>query len=387
MRTFSAFILLIISAGVWALAGPPKVEIFHVPDGGIQPQAMIDGKGILHLVYYKGDATAGDMFYVRQEPGSEQFSAPIKVNSVPGSAIATGTIRSEQIALGRNGRLHVAWNPSPKSSVKGMQYARLSDAGDAFEDQKTVTSEHFGLDGGGSLAADDSGNVYVVWHAPEMEKGDEGNRRVWVARSIDDGKTFAPESAASNPNTGACGCCGLKAFADARSGNLFILFRTARDNEMLQRVHRDMVMLVSADHAKTFSTQMLSKMTLNACIMSSESLVEGATGPVGAWESSPGHVSWGEIEPQALSMGRILEAPATNGNKRKHPAIAQNHDGFVLLAWAEGVEWGKGGDIAWQVLRGAGRQNVYARGLEKGLPVWSRPAAVTRGDGTFVVIY
>jgi hypothetical protein len=38
------------------------------------------------------------------------FSSALKVNSHPGSAIAAGNIRGAHIALGRNGRVHVAWN-------------------------------------------------------------------------------------------------------------------------------------------------------------------------------------------------------------------------------------------------------------------------------------
>src|SRR5262249_43885903 len=43
------------------------VELLRTPDGGIQPQAVVDAKGTLHLIYFKGDkAEAGDLFYVRR---------------------------------------------------------------------------------------------------------------------------------------------------------------------------------------------------------------------------------------------------------------------------------------------------------------------------------
>jgi hypothetical protein len=34
------------------------------------------------------------------------------VNHIDGSAIATGTVRGAQIAVGAKGRVHVAWNGS-----------------------------------------------------------------------------------------------------------------------------------------------------------------------------------------------------------------------------------------------------------------------------------
>src|SRR5262245_12565382 len=87
-----------------------KVSLERTPNGGIQPQAVADAKGAVHLIYFKGEAGAGDLFYVRRDASRERFSAPIRVNSQPASAIATGTVRGGQIALGKDGRVHVAWN-------------------------------------------------------------------------------------------------------------------------------------------------------------------------------------------------------------------------------------------------------------------------------------
>ena len=90
------------------------------------------------------------------------------------------------------------------------------------------------LDGGGSVAADQKGNVYVAWHAPEPGKTGEVNRRVWLAVSTDDGETFARERAVFEEATGACGCCGMRAFADG-DGTVYLLYRSAKES-----VHRDM---------------------------------------------------------------------------------------------------------------------------------------------------
>lgn len=43
-----------------SLAAPgPEVRVVRVPDGGIQPQVVVDSKGTVHLLYYKGDGGAG----------------------------------------------------------------------------------------------------------------------------------------------------------------------------------------------------------------------------------------------------------------------------------------------------------------------------------------
>ena len=93
--------------------GLARVEVVKTPDGGIQPQAVADGRGTVHLLFFRGDPMHGDLFYAKRNPGQTGgFLLPIRVNSEAGSAIATGTIRGGQIALGPKGKVHVAWNGS-----------------------------------------------------------------------------------------------------------------------------------------------------------------------------------------------------------------------------------------------------------------------------------
>ena len=99
---------------------------------------MVDAKGVVHLIYFKGDAKAGDIFYVRQEPASDTFSPPLRVNSEPASAIAVGTIRGAQLALGRNGRVHVAWNGTKRLPDAGRS---LGSGMRQFKDSLTGVGE------------------------------------------------------------------------------------------------------------------------------------------------------------------------------------------------------------------------------------------------------
>ena len=48
--------------------------------------------------------------------------------------------------------------------VAAAREVGLSDEGSAFEPQRNVMQFAEGLDGGGSVAADVQGNVYVAWH-------------------------------------------------------------------------------------------------------------------------------------------------------------------------------------------------------------------------------
>lgn len=238
------------AAGVVDAAAAERVSLVRTPGGGIQPQAAVDARGNVHLVYLKGDPRAADIFYVRQEAGKQGWSQPLRVNSRPGSAVAAGTIRGAHLALGKGGRVHVAWFGASERPAP-MLYSRLNDAGDAFEPQRNLMTRTFGLDGGGSIAADASGSVYVTWHANGATSQSEQERRLWVARSPDEGKTFSRETAVYAKPTGACVCCGVKAFADNR-GTVYVLYRSAST-----KVDRDMYLLVSRDRGERFGGELI----------------------------------------------------------------------------------------------------------------------------------
>ena len=273
--------VLILAPCAWA---QPTVHMLRVPESGIQPQVELGTDGTLHLLYYKGDPKGGDLFYVKRTAGEAGFSAPVRVNSQPGSAVAIGNDRGGQLARGKNGRVHVAWNGSAAAEPKGpknpgmaadnanngvpMLYARSNDKGDAFEPQRNVITSAFGLDGGGGIAADSAGTVYVVFHAdPAGATGkSETDRRVFAAVSLDDGATFAPERPVSDATLGACGCCGLKALAGPQ-GHLGIAFRSAST-----LMDRNAVLLQSTDSGKTFSATPLQPWRIGACPMTTSSL-------------------------------------------------------------------------------------------------------------------
>lgn len=77
----------------------------RVPSGGLQPQVVADPTGGLHLIYFfRGqEASSGDLYYTyytRRARGATRFSEPIRVNSVSGSAVATGSVWRIQAMVG-----------------------------------------------------------------------------------------------------------------------------------------------------------------------------------------------------------------------------------------------------------------------------------------------
>ena len=362
-----------------ARSGSNGVTLLRTPNGGIQPQAVLDERGVLHLIYFAGEPGGGDVYYVRRDWGKVEFSTPLRVNSEPGAAVAIGTIRGAHIAIGKNGRVHVAWNGphNPHGHEAAMFYARMNDARTGFETQRNVMQFSGGLDGGGSVAADKSGAVYVAWHGKGDKEGEE-HRRVWVARSTDEGKTFSREAAAWNEPTGACGCCGIRAFADRQDRvHLFYRSATAREN-------RDMYLLTSENRGRSFTGALLDKWRLNACPMSSAALADGMNGLLAAWETQ-GQVYFATLDPKRPLLAFPIPATGAAG-KRKHPVITVNSRGQTMLVWTEGTGWKKGGSLAWQLYDPQGKP-VGEKGEAPGIGVWSFAAVVTQRDGSFTIIY
>ena len=358
--------------------GPVLVE--RVPDGGIQPQAIADAHGVVHVVYFTGDPAGGDFNYITRMPDGT-YSKPMRVNSQPRSAVATGTVRGAHLALGRHGRVHVVWNGSTQAQPRThgdmpLLYASFDSAQQRFTPQRTLITWAGGLDGGGTVAADDHGRVYAAWHG-NPGHGTDAAGAVYLARSADDGTTFAREEMISGDKIGACACCSMRALLD-RQGTLSIVYRAAGAD-----VNRDTMLLWSRDRGTTFTTRRVDPWKLEACPLSTFALAEAPRGLVAAWETE-GRIRHAMLTPGTTAPPPIAEAPGSN--QRKHPAVAVNAQGQFLLAWLEGSGWARGGRVAWQIYGSDGTPTAD-HGVAGTVPAWGLATTAALPDGRFVLLH
>jgi hypothetical protein len=369
----------------------PRVDIERVPEGGLQPQVMVRGE-VVHLLYFKGEPRGGDLFYSRSSDGAATFGRPLRVNSQAGSAIAMGTIRGGQLAVGKDGRVFVVWNGSDKATPRNpsapaskqeygaspMLFTRLNDAGNAFEPQRNLMTRTFSLDGGGSVASDEEGHVYVAWHANDKEGQDEDARRVYLAVSNDSGATFAPEKAVWAEPTGACGCCQLQLMAGS-GDKVSLLYRSAREME-----NRDTYYLASSNGGKSFQGQKIHPWRVGTCPMSSYALARSGKKTLAAWESAE-QVFFAAVAVDGKAP-IVIPAPGSGPN-RKHPRLGVAPDGQTLLIWTEESRWNRGGALCWQLFDAQNRPIASTKGKQSGVPAWSFAAVLARPDGTFRILY
>lgn len=372
-------------------ASDAEVEVVRVPEGGYQVQAEVASDGTLHTIYLRGEPGHADIFYSRRNAKGE-WSSALRVNSVAESAVGIGTIRGPQLAVGPEGRVHVVWFGSEKAGVKApaggapLLYTRLNDAGTAFEPQRSLMQRSTMLDGGPSLAADARG-VYVAWHGAEASAPNAGEpkRRLWVTRSTDAGRTFPPETAVNSDPTGACACCSVKVFAE-KNGRILVLYRAATPLPgSTSATERDICLIASTDGGQRFTGARLDPWRINACPMSSESMAAGPEGMLSAWETE-GRIRWGIVDPKRPAVASIWAVPGS-GATRRHPSVAVNRRGDVLLAWTEGTGWARGGDLAWQLFDHTGKPRGAQVRIRGGVPVWGLVAAAARPDGSFTLLH
>lgn len=377
LRALFVLVLWTLVTGFSPAAPVPKIQEQAVPENGVQPQVIATREGTVHLVYLRGDARSCDVRYTRRQ-GAAAWSPPVTVNSRPGTAIAAGTIRGAQMALGKDGSVQVLWNGQQtekgRPGVPGkspLWHARLQRGATTFTPQQDLMSDALALDGGASIAATPEGRVAVVWHGlPAGAEPGETQRVVLLRESTDDGSTFGPPKTLNAGQPGVCACCSLRACMDA-TGALNVLYRAARSLD-----DRPMTLL-KQQGGEAFSVRTLETWRIAACPMSSATFLQTPAGLRGAWETGT------RVRSGLLDSKPDTWRPAGPENA-KHPALALNAQGETLIAMIGGSGWAKGGKLHWRVLSASGEP--MADGVGADVPVWSFPAVYALPDGTFVIL-
>lgn len=359
---------LLVGCGNGPTALSADINLLRLPEGGRLPHAVIEDSGTVHVVYFEGEPRAGDLRYVTREPGASVWSEPMFVNSQPNTVVGIGPIDGGQIALGKDGRLHVVWFKLGRTE---FLYTRTNDEGTAFEPQFTLSTGK-GVEAGPSVAADDIGNVYVFWHTGDPP---DAERSVFMAASHDGGWTFEPALPVSSAAEGACDCCALQARTNG-SGTVYVSYRGAGEN-----IRRGQRLLTSHNRGKTFSDELIDLWEINACPISTTGLTDGLNGMTVAWETE-GQVYFTPTD----ALGSSVSPMGTAEARRRNPRVAVNDRGESLLVWGDAISWQDGGQFHWQRFNAAG-QSTDDRGAGSDIPDGSLPAVVAEPDGSFLVIY
>jgi hypothetical protein len=379
--------MAVLSPAVWSAV---DVRPERVPEGGLQPDALVDAQGRVHLIYLSGDPKAADIHSVSRESGRGEWSRPQTVNSEAGAAVALGSVRGARLALGGSGILHVVWNGSSKvpttaSGSAPLLYSRSKPSGEGFEPQRALGGKTRHLDGGAAVAADGKGTVWVVWHAalptPPAGGDDETHRAVFLSVSRDEGGTFDAPRRIDPPGMGVCACCALDA-GIGPDGSGWVLVRGAAGKSQ-----RGMQLLTAGAGALKFERRSLDSWDLNQCPLSTTRLGWAGGSPVAVWLSE-GRIRLGQMgQTDRTNGGDRVRAVSEPGRKANHPVLVPlGGSGSLLVAWTEGTAWQRGGDLAWRTVGSDASQDSPVQRLP-GVPVWGSVTAWRESDGHVTVLY
>jgi len=344
-RDARILLLLVVLGTVSASGAPadgaesaiPDVRVVRLPEGTLVPDVMIDGAGVLHMVYGLGD----DAWYVRSADNGRIFSSPVKVNTEGKVTLKMGE-RGPKLALGKGGSIHVVWADQWSPGVKVYpRYSRSLDGGRTFEPPRALASL-FGIDGL-TVAADGEGNVMAFFHqvSPAQQEIPEAHR-LYLTRSIDDGTIFGPEERLKirGMEDLACSMCMMRARITA-DGDVCLALRVANDNI------RDFFLLRSPKRENDFVPRRINedRWELKTCPMCGPELTLDPAGRMLCAFMSRHRVYW-----SALEGGRFTLHVATPAkeNDEIYPAAVGDGQGHVLLVWQVGpMAVGRQATVKW----------------------------------------
>ena len=354
----------------------PDVRIVQLPEGALVPDAVMDGGGVLHMVYGLGD----NAWYVRSADNGGTFSSPVRVNTEGKVTLKMGE-RGPKLALGKDGAIHVVWADQWSPGVKVYpRYSRSLDEGRTFEPPRALASL-FGIDGL-TVAADNEGNVVAFFHhvTAGQPLAVPQAHHLYLARSTDNGATFGSEQRMKidGMDTLACSMCMMRAHITA-DGNVCLALRVANDNI------RDFFLLRGPKQENAFKPLRINedRWEMETCPMCGPELTLDPEGRMLCAFMSRHRVYW-----SALDEGRFTLHVATpaNENDEIYPAAFGDSKGHVLMVWQVGpMAVGRKATVKWALYNSdgtfAGKQGTIGVSTSG-----TKATAFPGTDGAFYIV-
>lgn len=241
--------------------------------------AAEDGGIYVAWVEHQGKKQA-DVMLARLDAGGNQAFQPVRVNPREGSASAwRGDPPS--IVAAKDGTIYIAW--TARSAAEGhatdIFLSTSRDGGKSFEPPVKVNDDKAQVvHGMHSMAVDERGRIFLAWldersvnmydeNGKLDEHKMEANREVYVASSVDNGRTFSQNRLVARE---ACPCCKTAITASA-DGRLYVAWR-----QVLPGNYRHIAVSSSGDAGQTFSEPVIAsddRWMIAGCPVSGPALV------------------------------------------------------------------------------------------------------------------
>jgi len=312
--------------------------------------------GVVALAWAATKGGATDVFAAISADGGLTFARPVRVNDTPGQANVSGEQAPRVTIVQREGRppsIVVVWTAKGAAGTRLLS-AESGDGGRSFSPAAAVAgSEAKGNRGWESTAVDAHGRVVTVWldhralaessGAPMHHDGQEHTghgdadgvaraqlSKLYFGRIGDTGSATAIAA-------GVCYCCKT-AIAAAADGAIYAAWRHVYPGNI-----RDIAFTMSRDGGRTFAPPVRvsdDRWVLDGC---------PENGPAIAVDAGTVHIVWPTLVKGAGGEPGLALFYATTRDGRtftprtqmptdgtpRHPQIAINDDGRVLVTWDE----------------------------------------------------
>ncbi len=310
------------------------VRYARVPEGGIQPRVeAVEGATL--VLYFKGDATQGDLYLTRSRDEARTFGPSLRLNAAPVLTQEAG--HSGALDAGPDGRAHVVWVAG--GETRTLQYAREQAEGELGPVQDLGAPARLTLSPAVAVDAEGTVRVFFVAEDTHAVEGETPGLRIWMRTSRAGGEFDAPV-AIDQKIDGVSESSGISAHVDRVSATIYLLYVTAGG----RRGGSEVRLLSSTDGGAKFLSKVLelamkhdgptqAMPTLSQEIASERTKQKAAS--IASWDTY-GRVFWGAIDGASNKLvGGIPITTRGEAKARRLRSVGLASGSEYLLAWLE----------------------------------------------------
>jgi hypothetical protein len=299
------------------------------------PAIQIDETGTLHLAWIEANQETLNTYYVQSPLTQRPLPQPIRVN--PATIPVASLHEPPALALGRKNDVYLTWTP-PHPNAKGKLFtsllllSRSLDCGKTFRppvrvnDDEAVTGHSFD-----HLTVSPNGSVHMVWLDAREGKKDPST---YASFSRDQGQTLSPNLKIDDTT---CVCCRTHATA-AQDGTLYLAWRKIFPGNI-----RETVVARSTDNGKTFAPSVIvghDRWAFDGCPHRPATMGTDQEGRLYVtWytegpDDTPGvYLAFSDDQGKTFTPRRQLNL--SKGTFPDHPQLAVDQEGRLLVIWEE----------------------------------------------------
>lgn len=260
----------------------------------------------------------------------ETFSELVQVNTQASSAYLS-SFEHPSITASDDGQVNVTWGQLAGGAIGSVWYANSTDGGETFG-EPAMLMEPLLRTFAQRMSADSEQNPVVAW----LEDG-----RLRLSRSLDAGATFVHEGVV---DTEVCDCCAPEPLV-TQEGVVYVAYRNLERDES-GRAIRDIYVARSNDNGATFAPEVRvsdAPWFIESCPVNGPSLAIQDELMVLAWIDGRNDVertlAQTDLFVATSSDGGATFSPnvqvnGESGDYYSTPAIALGEDGRIHLSWS-----------------------------------------------------